>query len=58
MVDKNGRLLAELVEQKGLFETTNIDIKHGCSLTLRGLTQGKGFDSSYQQGMMNAQTVG
>ena len=56
MVDKNGRLLAELVEQKGFFETTII--KHCCSTTLRGLTQGKGSDSSYQQGMMNARTAG
>ena len=58
MVDKNGRLLAELVEQKGFFGTTIIVIKHCCSPTLRGLTQGKGSDSSYQQGMMNAQTAG
>ena len=28
MVDKNGRLLAELVEQKGFFGTTIFVIKH------------------------------
>ena len=45
MVDKNGRLLAELVELKGFFLNNK-------------LTEGKGSDSSYQQGMMNAQTAG